>query len=79
MVEISVDSSLTPEDRRIRIDTLKWLLSKLAPKKYGDLLHLQHSATIDYAAELESARKRRVVSVVESVVVDDAPRQVIDR
>ena len=24
------------EHRRIRIDTRKWLLSKLAPKKYGD-------------------------------------------
>ena len=58
MVEISADSSLTPEDRRIRIDTLKWLLSKLAPKKYGDLLHLQHSVQVDFATELEAARKR---------------------
>jgi len=25
-------------DKRLRVDTRKWLLSKLAPKKYGDLV-----------------------------------------
>ena len=44
---------------RARIDTRKWIMSKRAPKKYGDLLHLQHSQTIDYAAELGAARRRK--------------------
>lgn len=28
------------QDKRLRVDTRKWLLSKLAPKKYGDKLEL---------------------------------------
>jgi hypothetical protein len=30
------------ERTRLQIDTRKWLLSKLAPKKYGDRLELDH-------------------------------------
>jgi len=29
---------------RLRVDTRKWLMSKLAPKKYGDRVDLTHSA-----------------------------------
>ena len=29
---------LDPHDKRVRIDTLKWLMSKLAPRRYGDRL-----------------------------------------
>jgi hypothetical protein len=36
IVDISRDDSLEPNDKRIRVDTLKWLLSKLIPKTYGD-------------------------------------------
>lgn len=28
------------QDKRLRVDTRKWLLSKLAPKKFGDKLEL---------------------------------------
>lgn len=56
--QISDDMSIDADHKRIMVDTRKWLLSKLAPKKYGDLLHLEHSGTIDYASELESARRR---------------------
>jgi hypothetical protein len=28
---------------RLRVDTLKWVMSKLAPKKYGDKLDIEHS------------------------------------
>lgn len=30
------DSNRAPEHKRIMVDTRKWLLSKLAPKKYGE-------------------------------------------
>ena len=36
IVDISRDDTLDPADKRIRVDTLKWLLSKLIPKTYGD-------------------------------------------
>ena len=39
-LDIADDGALAPDDRRIRVDTRKWLLSKLAPKKYGDKLGL---------------------------------------
>jgi hypothetical protein len=43
---------------RVRIDTRKWLMSKLAPKKYGDKLDIEHSGAIDLAGRLAKARKR---------------------
>jgi hypothetical protein len=33
---------------QIRIDSRKWLLSKLAPKKYGDKLDLNHGGEVKY-------------------------------
>ena len=62
ILEIADDESITPESRRVRIDPRKWLLAKLAPKKYGDLLHLEHSGSIDFAGELEAARKRKAAA-----------------
>jgi hypothetical protein len=35
MVEVVFDSTAVARNR-LRVDTRKWLLSKLAPKKYGD-------------------------------------------
>ena len=36
MLDIADHGSLSPQDKRVRIDTRKWLASKLKPKKYGD-------------------------------------------
>ena len=36
LVAISEDRDSEPNDRRVRIDTKRWLMSKLVPKKYGD-------------------------------------------
>ncbi|MBZ7920545.1 terminase small subunit protein [Ensifer adhaerens] len=32
---------------KLRVDTRKWLMSKIAPKKYGDRLDLNHSGSIE--------------------------------
>lgn len=40
IVDISMDESLDPNDKRVRIDARKWLLSKLMAKTYGDKLDL---------------------------------------
>jgi hypothetical protein len=32
---------------RLRVDTLKWCMSKLAPKKYGDKIDVEHSGSTD--------------------------------
>lgn len=42
----AVDEALTATDAalgRLRMDALKWAASKLAPKKYGDKLDIDHS------------------------------------
>ena len=48
------------EHRRLRIDARKWYLGKLAPKKYGDKLDLNHSGEIRVvkATELTSQEER---------------------
>lgn len=38
--EIADDKDDDPASRRVRVDTRKWLLSKLAPKKYGDRIEI---------------------------------------
>jgi hypothetical protein len=40
IVDIADQADLNPRDRQVRCDTRKWLMSKLAPRRYGDrLLH----------------------------------------
>lgn len=46
------------EHRRLQVDTRKWLLSKLAPKKYGERQAIEHSVSEDTASILVAARKR---------------------
>jgi Bacteriophage Sf6, terminase small subunit-like len=36
LVAISQERDSEPNDRRVRIDTKRWLMSKLVPKKFGD-------------------------------------------
>ena len=46
---------------KLRIDTRKWLVAKLAPKKYGDKLALEHDVSAGMASLLkllEAGRKR---------------------
>ena len=39
---------------RLRVDTRKWITAKLAPKRYGDRLDLNHSGTVTLAGLLGS-------------------------
>ena len=34
---------------KLRIDTRKWYLAKIMPKKYGDRIHTEHSGSIQYS------------------------------
>jgi hypothetical protein len=44
--------------RRLMVDTMKWYLSKLAPRRYGDRLELAGSVAFDRAGALKRARDR---------------------
>lgn len=43
---VEVKSADMVEHRRLRIDARKWMLGKMAPKKYGDKLDVGASGTI---------------------------------
>ena len=44
LVRIADNQLLEPNDRRVRIDTRKWLMSKLNPARYGDKVTLAGDA-----------------------------------
>ena len=43
---------------RLRIDTRKWMLSKMAPKKYGDKLELDGNLNLGFGELLEARRRK---------------------
>jgi hypothetical protein len=44
----TAESAVEVAGLRLKSDNRKWLLSKLAPKKYGDKLDLSHSGSIKH-------------------------------
>ena len=42
------------DHRRLQIDTRKWLIGKMAPKKYGDKQQLEHSGADGGPVTLEA-------------------------
>lgn len=52
---------------KLRVDSRKWLMSKLAWKRYGDKQQVEHSGeiTLGLSDRLESARRRAVGRVVD--------------
>lgn len=53
---IADDDDLDPNDKRVRIDTRKWLLSKLVPKVYGDRLDVEHGGNINVTVKRFSTK-----------------------
>jgi len=44
IIEIADNESGDPARDRLRLDTRKWLMSKIAPKRWGDRLDLTHAS-----------------------------------
>ena len=44
IIDIADEPDRDPRDRQVRIDTRKWIMSKLAPRRYGDRLLLAGEA-----------------------------------
>jgi hypothetical protein len=53
-----VDNAVINRDR-LRVDTRKWLLAKLQPKKYGDKIETEHSGNVNL--KVNYGRKRPVI------------------
>jgi hypothetical protein len=61
IIEISDDDTLDPNARRVRVDSRKWLLSKLLPKQYGDRVEI--NATVSRApVELTDVELARIAA-----------------
>lgn len=56
--EIEVSDNEWIQRSKLRVDARKWAMSKLAPKKYGDKIGVEHSGSVELAGALEAARKR---------------------
>lgn len=54
---IADDAALDPQDRRVRIDTRKWLAAKLKPKAYGEKVALTGGGENDAPIKTELAVK----------------------
>ena len=58
-----------PVTARVKLDAIKWITSKLAPKVYGDQLNVEHSGSVivqpvDYSnAELEEGPKLKLLEL----------------
>ena len=54
----AADGDIDPAGARVLCESLRWRACKLAPKKYGDRQHIEHSGTMSLAADMADARKR---------------------
>jgi hypothetical protein len=70
LVAISEERDTEPNDRRVRIDTKRWLMSKLVPKRYGD--------RIVHAGD-EDAPIQHIVGKVELNRLSDAELEALER
>ena len=62
IVDIGRDDSIDPADKRIRIDSMKWLLSKLIPRTYGDKLDVtSDGAALATPPHLIDARVQSII------------------
>jgi hypothetical protein len=59
MLDIADDTSENPASRRIRVDTRKWIASKLKPKRYGD--KVTHAGDADNPINMINEIRRTVV------------------
>lgn len=71
ILDIADDRTLDPQDRRVRIDTRKWLAGKLKPKKYGEKTLLGSdpdnplpagTASVDVAELAKQLRKQKLAA-----------------
>lgn len=57
------------DHRRLKVDTRKWYLSKLAPKRYGDRLGLDHSGEINTRdTSLDDAQRAAKIAALFAAV-----------
>jgi hypothetical protein len=61
--ELDMPNGVAVQRAKLRVDTRKWIASKLLAKKYGDKLAVEHTVDDNLAARLKEARA--IASVIE--------------
>lgn len=71
------------QQRRLKLDGLRWLAGKLAPRLYGDKLNVDHKveggATIQIMSYKSEPKSREVIDVSESGEVASLPSDAVPR
>ena len=71
IVETAEDKGIPVERARLIVDTKKWLMSKLAAKKYGDRQQLEHTGPGGGPIRTESAVERLLARLRDPDVQED--------
>jgi hypothetical protein len=70
LIQIADNDLLEPNDRRVRIDTRRWLMSKLNPAKYGD--------KVTVAGDAENPLQH-VINVLDMTKLSNAELDALER
>lgn len=54
-------------DKRLRVDTRKWMLSKMLPKVFGEKLALEHSGEINVRTIDDEERAAKIAAIFAAV------------
>lgn len=61
ILEIADDPKIEVQDKRVRIDTRKWAMSKLNMKKYGDKKTTESNVTV----QVDEKRQAKITAITE--------------
>ena len=68
MLAIADDMTDDAQSRRIRVDTRKWIASKLKPKKYGDKIHQEVTGKDGGPVEYKSLSDQELNERIEKLI-----------
>lgn len=54
---------------RLRVDTRKWLMAKMAPKRFGDRVEHDHTGLVDVVYSVED-RRQRARAIIDAAFED---------
>ena len=69
--EVMVPNHANVQRDRLRIDSRKWLLSKLAARKYGDRLEVEHSGEVQHTVDITSLSAREKMRRLALFMLED--------
>ncbi len=69
--EVMIPNHANVQRDRLRIDSRKWLLSKLAARKYGDRLEVEHSGEVQHRVDITALSAREKMRRLALFMLED--------